>query len=136
MHFSRIIYCCQCRKDVKARLTTGEEIYPHRDDLFSLPFWKCDTCKNYVGCHHKTDKPTNPLGNIPNMEMRRARSKIHEILDPLYKNGTYNRKHLYNKLSKALGYSYHTGEIKTIEEARRVYQAIKEIIKLNTKGIL
>lgn len=133
---TRTLYCCQCQKDVPARLTNGEEIYPHRPDLFHLPFWKCDTCKNYVGCHHKTTKPTNPLGNIPNLDMRYARQKIHEILDPLFLSGAYNRRHLYAKLSKKLGYKYHTAEIKTLEEARRVYAAVQEIIKLNNERVL
>lgn len=58
------IYCTGCGKDVQARLTDGAERYPHRPDLYELPFWKCDTCGNYVGCHHKTRAPTKPLGCI------------------------------------------------------------------------
>ncbi len=60
-----LIYCCGCNEKIKARLTNGEEIYPHRTDLYLLPFWKCDSCGNFVGCHHKTDNPTKPLGCIP-----------------------------------------------------------------------
>jgi hypothetical protein len=52
------IFCCECREKVNARLTEGEEIYPHREDLKDLPFWICDKCKNFVGCHHKTDNPS------------------------------------------------------------------------------
>jgi hypothetical protein len=52
------LYCTGCEHEVEARLTNGEERYPHRPDLYELPFWKCDACSGYVGCHHKTDNPT------------------------------------------------------------------------------
>jgi hypothetical protein len=71
------IYCTGCEKDVEARLTDGEERYPHRPDLYELPFWKCDTCKGYVGCHHKTKTPTKPLGVI-------GRRKIYTIVGELH----------------------------------------------------
>lgn len=119
------IYCTGCQKDVEPRLTDGKEIYPHREDLASLPFWKCDTCQNYVGCHHKTKDKTKPLGVIPTKELMNARKHIHELLDPMCKGIPLKRKKLYKKLSKRLGYEYHTDEIRTIEEARRVYQVLQ-----------
>src|SRR4051812_7339665 len=85
------LYCCQRRGEVDARLTDGGEIYPHKPDLCGLPFWKCDGCGNYVGCHHKTQDRTRPLGNIPNKAMREARKHIHRILDPLWKATYYYR---------------------------------------------
>lgn len=121
------IYCCQCEKEISARFTTGAEIYPHRPDLYGLPFWRCDACKNYVGCHHKTANRTQPLGNIPSAPLRNARNHIHRLIDPLWKTKKMRRGVLYTKLSSALGYEYHTGEIKTIEEARRVYTEAKKI---------
>lgn len=124
---TREIYCCGCNKNAEARLTSGVEIYPHRPDLSSLPFWKCDSCKNFVGCHHKTSNPTNPLGCIPTKELKNARQHIHRILDPIWQNGKLERKHVYARLSKSLGYQYHTAEIKTIEEARKIYKIVQEI---------
>ena len=59
----RSIFCCGCQRKVDARLTNGEEMYPHRYDLANLPFWKCDVCQNFVGCHHKTKNRTKPLGD-------------------------------------------------------------------------
>lgn len=56
------IYCCDCKKEINAELTSGGVIYPHRDDLKKLPFWECSICKNYVGCHYKTETPIKPLG--------------------------------------------------------------------------
>lgn len=124
----RHIYCCGCQKDVEARLTSGAEIYPHRLDLRRLPFWKCDGCGNHVGCHHKTKAPTRPLGNIPTHEIRQARKHIHDLLDPLWQGGKIKRGKLYAKLAEATGNkSYHTGEIRTVEDARTVYRIAKEL---------
>lgn len=124
------LFCCGCATNVYARLTTGEEIYPHRSDLHGHPFWKCDTCYNYVGCHHKTALPTRPLGNIPTAELRKARQQIHAILDPLWKTGKIMRGALYAKLAARMGLTkYHTGEIRTIHEAREVYLIVINIRK-------
>lgn len=123
------IYCCECQCKVEARLTDGGEIYPHREDLRSLPFWKCDTCGNHVGCHHKTGTPTKPLGNIPNKALRAARQHIHRILDPLWESGRMKRRAVYKQLSDALGWEYHTAKIRTIEEARKVYVEVRKIAR-------
>lgn len=122
------LYCCGCKKDVMARLTHGGEVYPHREDLADLPFWKCDTCKNWVGCHHKTKRRTKPLGNIPTKEIKNARQHIHKILDPIWKTGKMPRGKVYAKIARAIGCEqYHTAEIKTVEEAREVYKIVKEL---------
>jgi hypothetical protein len=122
-----MIYCCGCGCDVKARLTDGKEIYPHRADLYDLPFWKCDRCHNYVGCHHKTAQRTNPTGNIPTAEIRALRVQIHSIIDPLWKSGEISRGALYRKIGKYLGYVYHTGEIKSVKEAEKVIKFVKSL---------
>jgi hypothetical protein len=127
MSETRAIYCCGCASDVQARLTDGSEIYPHRPDLHTLPFWKCDTCHNYVGCHHKTRDRTRPLGNIPTKELKNARSHIHRILDPIWKDGRMPRGKVYAKIAQRLGYQYHTGEIKSVEEARKIYAIVREM---------
>lgn len=123
-----MIWCCSCSRDVEARLTSGAEVYPHRPDLADVPRWKCDDCGNHVGTHHKTADRTRPLGNIPSPEIKRARIKIHELIDPVWKSGQMKRGKLYAQLSKALGYEYHTGEIKTIDEARNVYRVARNLI--------
>jgi hypothetical protein len=122
-----IIYCCECKKDIEARLTSGKEIYPHRKDLYSLPFWICDACLNYVGTHHKTKNRTRPLGVIPNEGMRSARKKIHAILDPLWKSGKIKRRTLYKNIRDHLGKEYHTANIKNIEEANEVLSYITQV---------
>lgn len=127
------IYCCGCQKDVQARLTYGSEIYPHREDLAKRPFWKCDVCKNYVGCHYKTKTPTRPLGCIGTKEIYNARHHIHELIDPLWQNHAepYRaRGWIYRWLAWKTGKkSYHTGEIRSIEEARQIYALALTIIR-------
>jgi len=121
------IYCCGCEGEIEARLTDGTEIYAHRADLHQLPFWKCDKCNNFVGCHHKTKNRTKPLGCIPTQEIRNARKHIHSVLDPIWQSGKVDRKTIYARLTDVLGKQYHTAEIKSIEEARIVYKTVKDL---------
>ena len=121
------IYCCACEKDVDAKLVSGKEIYKHRKDLYSLPFWQCETCDNFVGCHHKTKQKTAPLGCIPTPELKEVRKKIHATLDPLWMDGNYKRKDLYAKLSEKLGRQYHTAELKNVTEANLILNELKAL---------
>lgn len=119
----KTLYCCGCEKDVEPRLTSGKEIYPHRSDLHLLPFWRCDACGNFVGCHHKTKNRTAPLGCIPTPELKDARKKLHALIDPIWKSGRMSRRELYAAISKEVGWDYHTAKTRTIEEARAAYRA-------------
>lgn len=121
------LYCCGCEDKVKARLTNGSEIYPHRQDLSKLPFWKCDKCKNFVGCHYKTKNRTAPLGCIPTKELKNARKHIHLVLDPLWKSGKFTRNGLYKQISVRFEWKYHTAKIRNIEEAREIYRFVKSL---------
>lgn len=121
------IYCCGCEADIAARLTDGLEIYPHRPDLATLPFWRCDACGNFVGCHHKTKQRTRPLGCIPTTKIKHARRNIHSILDPLWKEGLIPRGKIYNQISQELGRKYHTAEIRSLQEAEVVRQIVLRI---------
>lgn len=124
----RMIYCCGCAAEVSTRLTSGTEIYPHRLDLRDLPFWKCDGCGNFVGCHHKTADRTRPLGCIPTPEIKHERQRIHRDLDPLWKSGRFSRRELYAMIAAKIGVSeYHTAEIQSVEQARSVHRAVLEI---------
>lgn len=124
----RTIHCCGCARDVAARLTDGRETYPHRDDLHDLPFWKCDGCGNFVGCHHKTDDRTRPLGCIPTPEIKAIRQQIHKVIDPLWKNGRVGRSQLYGMIAHVIGVKeYHTAEINSVEQAREVLRVSREL---------
>ena len=128
MQPSKSIWCCGCDAEVAARLTDGGEIYPHRKDLRSLPFWKCDTCGNFVGCHHKTADRTKPLGCIPTKAIKDARQHIHRILDPIWQSKRMPRSKVYALIAAKLGKDeYHTAEIRSVEEARQVWTIVSEI---------
>lgn len=132
------IYCCECKTDIEARLTDGKEIYPHRKDLKSIPFWKCDACDNFVGCHHKTSNPTQPLGCIANSEIKNARIHIHSLLDSFwrgYQNWKLKRNDIYNKLSEFLGERYHTANLRDIETCRKVYKFLLDYKNQKQLGI-
>lgn len=60
-------------------------------------------------------------------KLKDLRNKIHEILDPLWQGNkpSGTRKRIYKQLSDALGYEYHTGNTRTIEECRTVYRLVK-----------
>lgn len=119
-----IVYCCGCEKLVEPRLTDGKEVYSHRKDLFDLPFWKCDKCKNFVGCHHKTKDRTRPLGCIPTPELKKERQKLHRLIDPIWQDGEMSRKDLYAYISDKIGWTYHTAKIKTVDEARSIQKIV------------
>lgn len=126
----RAIWCCGCGRKTDARLTTGSEVYAHRPGLATLPFWKCDQCGNFVGCHHKTEDRTKPLGCIPTPEIKAARQHIHRILDPIWKKGHASRGKVYAMLSERMKCkSYHTAEIRSVEEAREVYRHVAAIAR-------
>lgn len=130
-----IIFCTGCGTKVEARLTGGKEIYPHRQDLYVLPFWKCDACGNFVGCHHKTGNPTQPLGCIPTPEIKEYRKKIHAALDPLWERGGYGRKEIYRIVTERMGgkHRFHTAQIRSVEEARQVLEIVEKLQKEKSK---
>ncbi len=126
----RDIWCVACGFDTSARLTDGREVYPNRPDLATVPFWICDLCHNFVGCHHKTKKNrTQPLGCISTPKLKMLRNTIHDLIDPLWKEQGWSRGKIYGTLSKELGYTYHTGEIRTEEEANKIIEIISNIIQ-------
>lgn len=122
------IWCCGCNATVSARLTDGREIYRSRADLHSLPFWRCDSCRNYVGCHHKTKNRTAPLGCIPTAAIKDTRQKIHRIIDPVWRSKTMTRRQVYDRIAAAIGQDeYHTAEIRTLEQAYAVHAAAQAL---------
>lgn len=65
-------------------LTEGRDLYPHRPDLYSLPFYKC-ACGAYCGCHSGTKRP---LGNPAGPKTRAARRRAHDAFDPIWRDTT------------------------------------------------
>lgn len=121
-----IVYCCACESLVEPRLTNGAEIYPHRPDLSSLPFWIHDDCKNFVGCHHKTKDRTRPLGCIPTPEIKELRKQVHKEIDWLWRDIGIPRKEVYGAMSKAIGKEFHSAEIRSVDEARKILEVTEK----------
>lgn len=107
----KIPICDYCKKT--SNLVTGEVIYPHRPDLYSLNFYICKPCNAYVGCHKGT---INPLGRLANTELRNAKKEAHAAFDPIWKarherksavDPTYKKSMArggrYKKLAELLG---------------------------------
>lgn len=122
-----IIYCCTCEKEVNAEKKFGSYVYPHRPDLKHKIFFVCQTCGNFVGQNTKSGRP---LGVIPTKEISSFRQTIHGLIDPLWQDGKISRSRLYAELSKQLGYEYHTANLMSIEECKKV---IKIAIQMRGK---
>lgn len=123
----RKIFCTGCNSDVRARLTNGKEMYPHRPEIAGVPFWVCDICKSFVGTHHKSRNKTVPLGFLATPEIKKWRKIIHAILDPLWKGGKIGRGEAYLYIGERLGRVYHTAEVSSVEEAKKIYEIVKEL---------
>lgn len=120
------IYCCACEQDVRPKLTNGLDVYPHMPELFEVPFWKCEDCGNFVGCHHKTANPTRPLGCIATTEINKGRRQIHLVFDPIWQSGDITRQSLYSYLSQKTGRKYHTANLRSMDEVREVLAILRD----------
>lgn len=118
------LWCVNCQKDIDANLVTGDIIYPHRPDLKNKNFYRCPICGGYVGCHLNTDKP---LGCIPTEELKKARIRVHNILDNLWESGKYKRSDIYKTLSNHFGFKYHNGNTKSVAECEEAIEVLKRI---------
>lgn len=92
------LLCPYCDKVVEP--ITGERLYPHRTDLWHKRFYRCDPCDAHVGCHAAS---WAPLGILANAELRRAKSKAHEALDPIWRSGAMSRPDVYAWLASEMG---------------------------------
>lgn len=95
---AKLVICPYC--DQPAELVTGQDVYPHRRDLWTKRFWACDPCDARCGCHGNTDQP---LGRLANAELRQARMRAHAAFDPIWKRGKKGRSAAYKWLADQLG---------------------------------
>lgn len=91
------VTCPYC--NAEAEVTTGDYIYPHRQDLAHRKFYVCWPCDAYVGTHKDSGAP---LGSMANAELRKARRAAHAAFDPLW-DRTMARNQAYAWLAKAMG---------------------------------
>ena len=117
--------CIECGNE--PRLTDGSEIYPHRPDLASKRFYKCDTCpSSYCGCHPDT---TTPLGYPCGSATRKARGEAHAVIDPIWREKKASRKTVYFELARRLQIPLEECHVAwmTADEARDAAQVAKAI---------
>lgn len=105
--------CPYCQR--KAKLVTGNALFPHRHDLAHRYYWSCDPCRAWVGCHPPAHRNrtgpgiqgqgdgTIPMGQLANATLRRARSAAHAAFDPLWKSKRMTRFEAYAWLAEQLG---------------------------------
>lgn len=100
-----MINCPYCGKP--AEMVTGDVIYRGRPDLWDKNFWNCTPCGAYVGTHEKNERHgftgVEPLGRLANADLRRAKSAVHRVFDPIWNNGAMKRAEAYRWLADALG---------------------------------
>lgn len=91
------IKCHYCQGD--AKFVGGQDIYPHRPDLWGKKFYLCKPCDAYVGCHPNS---VNPLGILANAKLRAMKSSAHAAFDPMWRNGDMTRSAAYSWLASTL----------------------------------
>lgn len=117
-------FCPYCKQD--AELVKGEKIYGPGYPYSKKPFWLCDGCEAYVGCHPGTQ---TPLGSPANKETRKARNAAHAAFDPIWKGKKRGRAQAYALLAKKLGLHpdrCHIGYFDT-RMCEQVLKAVEEI---------
>ena len=100
-----VVVCPSCNQN--AEWVPNEVVYNGTRYGQSYMCWYCRRCDYMVGCHNNTRRP---LGTMVGKELRMLRRQVHAKIDPLWQSGRIRRGHLYARLSKAIGRTYHTGE--------------------------
>ena len=117
------LQCPYC--GLSSEKATGEEIYPHRPDLYSLKLRKCEPCQAWVGVHKKTNRP---LGRLANAELRKCKQNAHAAFDPIWKNGKMSRGQAYKELARCFDEKeVHIGEM-SVQECTLIPKYAMDII--------
>lgn len=126
--------CPYC--DVEAQLVGGEVIYPLRHDLVKKKFWRCSRhplCDAYVGVHENS--PTHqPLGTLADACLRRARIRLHALLDPLWKGGSMKRRQSYHLLASLMNIPKQDAHVSQFDLAQ-CYFALQVLSEHLKKGL-
>lgn len=73
----------------------------------SYMIWLCRPCEAWVGCHKNTREPK---GTLAKKELRDLRIAAHDHIDPLWRDGRYQRRQVYAALNRWFGQIIHIGE--------------------------
>lgn len=82
-----------------ARLSSGREIYEHRNDLGNRRYWQCIPCDAFTGADEKNFAP---VGTMANPELRKARAAAYAAFHPIWQSGAMSRNAAYRWLAEAL----------------------------------
>ncbi len=126
-----MVTCNYCGKT--AERVTGQDVYPHRPDLFRRYFWMCRPCRAWVGCHERTGVP---LGRLARAELRRLKMDAHSALDPLWKLYGWKRVWVYQWLSRELKIPADKCHIGMFDEAqcKAVIKAVQRLMRDPVSG--
>ena len=91
-------------------------------DLWSKTFYACTQCGNYVGTHRDSGKP---LGSIPTRELRQARSRLHRVIDPLWKERGLKRRDIYARISQHIGREFHSAQTRSVGEVKDIIEFVQ-----------
>lgn len=88
--------------------------------LYVCPTQSCDA---YVGVHDGTSKPK---GSLANAALRKLRSDVHAVFDPLWRgHSEYDRAEVYEAAANVLGIpEFHIGEMR--DEGAKAFLAQKD----------
>lgn len=86
----------------RAKLLTGDFVYVDRPDLAKRLFWACMPCGAWCGVHGNSARAA-PLGTLADADLRRMRRQVHDLLDPLWRDGGMARADAYAWLARRLG---------------------------------
>jgi len=89
-------------------------------------------CDSYVGVHEDTDQPK---GSLANGKLRDLRKKVHAVIDPFWRDGSFDRRDVYRVFSQIMNVrAFHVGELR--EEPAKAFIDDSEAISLKAKAIL
>ena len=107
---------------------TGEDIYPHRRDLFEKKFFWCEPCDAYVGTHNRTNEP---FGTLADAYLRKLRSLTHATFDRLWKEEGYDHIEAYLMLAQGMNIPFESCHIAMFNNA----QCRRAVDLVNSKEI-
>lgn len=120
---SEAIFCCNCNEWVNAKAVPASHVYPKRHDLQGKIYLQCPTCSGTVGAH----RDGRPLGCIPTPAVRSMRITIHDRIRGIVGDRRLTTCLVYRYLSGCIGQEYHTGNIKSVEEADKILNLLSDL---------
>jgi hypothetical protein len=60
---------------------------------------------------------------------------VHAVSDPLWRSGKTSRGRVYKMMRDILGYDYHSGETRTVEECQKAREAAEQVKALTESNV-